>query len=186
MRDKTPDVGARGGFYRADQVVGRVVQELPEAELGFGDDRDRAGGERCHRGLRAFLRQRRANDDRRGPLMHDLLEKSDPVHARHLDIEHDHVGPLAFHPLHGEKGVGRGADHFDAGIGIEQAGQYLAHHCRVVHHHDFDAIHADSLDSSGSAAMGSIWRAQTSPLATSKMICRWPTPNRLSETMGMP
>jgi hypothetical protein len=38
------------------------------------------------------------------------VQEREPVHARHLDVEHEHVGPLAPHLLHRVDRVHRGGD----------------------------------------------------------------------------
>src|SRR5581483_8892136 len=47
---------------------------------------DRAGFQRLHQRLGTFLGQRRAHDHGDRSLAHNLAEKGDAVHARHLDV----------------------------------------------------------------------------------------------------
>jgi hypothetical protein len=48
--------------------------------------------ERRQGGLGAALGQGRHHDHRHRPELHDLFEKLDAVHVRHLDVESDHIG----------------------------------------------------------------------------------------------
>ena len=53
-------------------------------------------------------------------LHHEFFKERQPVHARHLDIERDHVGDLLADALSGNKGIAGGRDDLDLGIGGEQ------------------------------------------------------------------
>jgi hypothetical protein len=87
---------------------------------------------------RRRLGERGAHHHRRRPLGHDLAQEADAVHARHLHVQHHHVGPARGHLGPGEQRVAGGGDHVDA-AGREQVGQVLAHHGGVVDHDGGDA-----------------------------------------------
>jgi hypothetical protein len=62
------------------------------------------------------------------------VQEGDAVHARHLHVQHDHLGPAAGqrgHLVPGEQRVLRRAHDLDAAA-REQLGQVLAHDGRVV------------------------------------------------------
>ena len=63
------------------------------AEARLGDDLDRALLERAQRRLGARAGEAGADDDRDRVLRHQLAQEREPVHARHLEVEHDHVRP---------------------------------------------------------------------------------------------
>ena len=66
-------------------------------------------------------------------LRHDLLEKREPVHARHLDIERDHVRNLLADALGCNKRISGGGNHFDRRIGREHLAQRTANDCGIVY-----------------------------------------------------
>ncbi|BCU07002.1 hypothetical protein Atep_16790 [Allochromatium tepidum] len=119
----------------AEQGLG-VFRELAQPYLGLGDDVDRPGAHRLHGDLGALLGQGRADDDRRRPLGHEPAQEGQAIHARHLDVEHDDVGPLLLHQLARKQRVARRAHDLDAGDARELFGEYLPHHRRVVHDQD--------------------------------------------------
>jgi two-component system chemotaxis response regulator CheY len=59
-------------------------------------------------------------------------------HTRHLDVEHDDIGPLRFHALHGEQRIGHGSNDFDGRIRSQQLDEHLPDDRPVVDDHDFD------------------------------------------------
>ena len=61
-----------------------------------------------------------------------FLQEGEPVHARHFDVERDHVRHLLGDALGGDKRIAGRGDHFDLRIGGEHLAQRLAHHGRVV------------------------------------------------------
>ena len=79
-----------------------------------------------------FFGQRRADQNRNRLVGHDLLQERQPVHVRHLDVEHDHVGPALLHLAHRDQRVGRGV-HVDPHLARQHGGHHLPHHGGVVH-----------------------------------------------------
>ena len=122
----------RRGLHRlADAHLG-FHQELRGAETRLEDHVDGAGLERLHQRLGALLGQRGAHHHGDRPLRHQLAQEGDAVHARHLDIQRDHVGHFGLDAPRGDERIGRGADHRDVRIAAEHLGQRLAHDRRVV------------------------------------------------------
>ena len=68
------------------------LQAVGHADLRLGDEVDRAELQRAQRHVGAALGQRGDHHDRHRPQPHQLAEEVDAVHARHLDVERDHVG----------------------------------------------------------------------------------------------
>ena len=89
--------------------------------------------ERLKSALRALLGEARTDHHRYRVLGHDLLEKRQPIHARHLDIQGDDIRHLFADTLSRHEGVGRGAYDLDFRVGGEDFAQGLSHHCGVVH-----------------------------------------------------
>jgi hypothetical protein len=106
---------------------GRLVHEVHRAQL------QAAEGD-----LGPLLRLRGEEEDGGWTVRHDAPQGLEPVHARHLDVEGDHVRPQveglfpAFLAVHGH------AHHLDVGRGAEHAGEGLAHERGIV-----DDEHAD-------------------------------------------
>ena len=65
-------------------------------------------------------------------LAHDLLQKSQPVHARHLDVQRDHIGNLFADPVGRHKWIAGRTHDLDFRVGGEYFAQGLADHCGVV------------------------------------------------------
>ena len=65
------------------------------------------------------LRQRGADHDRDWIVGHDLAEERQTVHARHLEVEHDHVGPPLFHLAHRDQRMRRGV-HMDTHLARQE------------------------------------------------------------------
>ena len=62
------------------------------------------------------LGQRRHHHHRHRPQPHQVLEEREAVHARHLDVQREHVGIELLDLLAGDQRIGRRADHLDARI----------------------------------------------------------------------
>jgi hypothetical protein len=67
-----------------------------------------------------------------------ILQKREAVHARHLEVEREHVGVEFLDLVAGGVGVDRGADDFDVGIGFERIAHEFADDGGVVHDQDAD------------------------------------------------
>ena len=107
-----------------------LVEELADVQARLRDDVERALLERAHRRVRPLAGQRGADDDGNRVFGHEPREELEAVHARQLEVEDDHVGPLPRNLLHGDVRVGRGRrlDAFER----EQRRQRLADDRRVV------------------------------------------------------
>lgn len=68
----------------------------------------------------------------------DALRQLQSGQARHLDVGDHNIGPLALHALPGLLAVGRGADHVDVRLELEQGRQCAAHHGLVFGEEDAD------------------------------------------------
>ncbi len=68
-----------------------------------------------------------------------FFKKRQAVHARHLDIQRQHVRPQAQDLVARDKRIGRGAHYFQIRLRRQAFGQHLAHDGRIVHdqHSDF-------------------------------------------------
>ena len=84
-------LAAAAAFTASQSVDARVLKKLLGAQPRLGDDLHRAVFERSECALRALFGQTRTDHHRNRMLAHDLLEEGEPIHARHLDVERDHV-----------------------------------------------------------------------------------------------
>ena len=112
-----------------------------DAELRLGDEVDRAELERAQRDLGAALGQRRDHHHRHRPQPHQPGQEIEAVHARHLDVERDHVGrEFADHLARDQRVAGR-ADAFHVALAVDDFGEQAAHQRRIVDHHHADLFH---------------------------------------------
>jgi hypothetical protein len=125
----------------AYQLLRGARQVLFQPDFRLVENHDGAGGQGLDGRGRAGFRERRTDDDGSRPLLHHLPQEGHPVHARHLDIQQNHVRPVHFHALHRKQRVRYSGDDLDLRVGLQQVHHHLAHHGRVVHDHDFDAAH---------------------------------------------
>ena len=129
---------ARGGRrldLRADLELQRV-EGFAQALRGLGDVVDGPQLQCAKRGVGTILGQRRDHHDRHGPHAHQPFEELDAVHARHLHVERQHVGIERLDLLARDDRVGRGAHDLEVGVARQDAGQHLAHECRIVDDED--------------------------------------------------
>jgi hypothetical protein len=66
-------------------------------------------------------------------LAHELLEKGQPIHARHLDIERDHIRHFVGDPVGRDEWIAGRGDDLDLRIGGEHLAQRLAHYGGIVY-----------------------------------------------------
>jgi cell division protease FtsH len=90
----------------------------------------------------ALLRERAHHQNRDRMQVHDPAERVQPVHARHLDIQRDHVRVQLGNLLDGLLAVARRGDHGHPRILVEHGRERLAHERGVVHHeHAYGSDH---------------------------------------------
>lgn len=82
----------------------------------------------------AMHRQNHHPCPRRHPL--EALDRLQPVHAGHGDIQQDDVGPQVTGAANGLPAVSRLADHQEIGLGIQNGPQTLAQDAVILHHQD--------------------------------------------------
>ena len=124
------DAGLGGAAHGVEEDHRRLVEELADVDARLRHDRERALVEGPHREVRPVAGQRGAHHHRDGVLRHDPRKEGEAVHARQLEVEHDHVGPLLAHLLHGDVGIGR--DRRRDALEREERRQGLPHDRRVV------------------------------------------------------
>ncbi len=133
-----PRPGLGGGFKGLNHLAARVFKVLLQAQLGLGQHRHRASGQRFQRHFAALGGKRGANDGGNGCAGHDLPQKRQPVHARHFNVQQQHIGRILADHVHGQEGIGRAADQLYLGVAREHVRQRLAHHGGVIDHKNFD------------------------------------------------
>ena len=72
---------------------------------------------------------------------HELGQKTQPIHARHLDVEGEHIRIELGDLVPGDVGVRGDADHLDAGKGGQPFEQHPAHSGAVVDDQDAHRLH---------------------------------------------
>ena len=65
---------------------------------------------------------------------HQVLEKLQPIHSWHFDVQRQHVGLELLDLVARDVGVCRRANDLDLAVSREDFGEQLAHQRRVVHH----------------------------------------------------
>ena len=83
---------------------------------------------------------------------HDLLEERQTVHVRHLDVEHDDVGPPLLHLAHRDQRMRRGV-HMDAHLARQHGGHHLPHDGGVIDDEDVQRVGGRYLFHVGSPAI---------------------------------
>src|ERR1700677_2017636 len=106
----------------------------------LGDKVDRAESQRLEGGVSARLGMGAEQDHRQRCAAHDEAQRLHAIHARHFQIERNHVGPEFLDLLQSESAIHRGADDFDGRIAREDRGDELAHQRGVVHDEDADGV----------------------------------------------
>ncbi|MPN03006.1 hypothetical protein SDC9_150229 [bioreactor metagenome] len=137
-RCQVVQTGAGGGPHFVDQLARGIAEKVAQADLGLGDDGYRPGCHRVERHRHPGFGQRRADDHRRRVFLHDLAQETEAIHARHLDVENDHVGPVAVEFFHREQGVRRCRDDLDVVRLGQNAAQHFTNDGRVVDDMDGD------------------------------------------------
>ena len=139
-------VGSGGAAHSLHDVTGGVFEKAFQTESGLGDDRYGASRKGLESGSCALFGERGADDHRRRAFGHDFPEEADAVHARHFDIDDEHVRPACLHFFKGEQRVGGGGDNLDAGVAGQGLCDHLTDHRRVIDDHDLYLVsHACSL-----------------------------------------
>jgi len=135
------DVGLGGDADLVGDVVSELAQAIGHADLGLGDEIDRAQLQRLERDVGTALGQRRHHHHRHGAQTHQLGEEVDAIHARHLHVQGDDVGVEVADHLARDQGVGGRADAGHVGLAVDDLGEHAAHQGRVVYHHHSDLAH---------------------------------------------
>ena len=128
------EAGRRHPANRAHAICFEALGDLADRcrAARLGDDVDRAGAQRLDRRRRPALRQRADDDHRHRPVLHQLAQEAQAVHARHLDVERDHVRLEPQDQVARDERIGGAADHFDVRLALQRVGEQLAHDRRVV------------------------------------------------------
>ena len=109
-----------------------IGQSRVRSDHGFGNHIDRAGLKRLNRDLRTAPRHGRDHHGRNCAVRHVGLEKTDPIHSRHFDVQRDHVGPLGLKHPRRHLGRGRRAHNFDPGVFAQTQRQNPSDHGGII------------------------------------------------------
>ena len=103
---------------------------LPAMRLGHAVER--AHFHRADGNIRGLVRQRGDHHHRHRPQPHDFLQKIQPVHMRHFDVERDDIRLQRLDGGARLVGVGGLADHLDLRIGAQCGGNQAPHGGRII------------------------------------------------------
>ena len=120
-------------LHRLAEHQPRLLQKLLGPQFGLRNDIYCPVLQRPQCALRSLLCKARTNHHRNRMLTHQLLQESKPVHARHLDIQRNHIGHLVPYPVGGHKWITRRRRDLNLRIARKNLAKRLPHHCRIVH-----------------------------------------------------
>lgn len=129
---KELDFDGRSHADLLDQFVGILAQTGRDRAIGLAHEIHRAQFERVQRHLGPALCERGDHHHRHGPQPHQIAQEGQPVHARHLDIEREHIGIEFLDAFARHIGVLSRTHHLDPRGRPQDLGQQLAHQGRVV------------------------------------------------------
>ena len=132
MRSPRSHMRPRGRLHLRDNFGLFGEQARLQVYRWLGDKIHGADFERPQRGIRAFLGQRGDHDHGHRAQRHQLLKKGDAVHARHLDVERQHIGVKLLDLLARDDWIGNGAHHLDFRIGGQHAANHVPHERGIV------------------------------------------------------
>ncbi len=140
--DRRP-IDARPGPRRHLELADELVAHLDGAAYHV-DARllrvvDRTELERAQRGFAASRRQRGDHHDWQRMRLHQLLEELEAAHARHFDVQSEHVWLEVLKLAPGGVAIERGADDLDLRVAAQDVAQRAAHQRRIVDHQHLDA-----------------------------------------------
>jgi hypothetical protein len=119
-----------GGCRHADlggDVRRQQLETIGHTDLGLGDKVDGTELQRAQRGLGAAFGQGGDHHHRHRAQAHQLGQEIQPVHARHLDVERDHVGVEFADHLPCHQRVGGRADALHVALPVDDLGEQAAH-----------------------------------------------------------
>ncbi len=131
-----PGLGEPGPRRRLDRIANadtRLLEKFPGPQLRLGDDLDSSLGQRRESRIRTGSGQRRTDHHRNRVLAHNLIQKRQAVHARHLDIQRDDVRCYFLDARYRGIRVRSDAHHVDLRIRLQDFLQCLADRGRIVH-----------------------------------------------------
>src|ERR1700747_112586 len=71
---------------------------------------------------------------------HDHAQRFHAVHARHFQVQRNHVGTQLFNLLERERAIHGGAHDFDGRVALQDVGDELAHERGIIHHENSNAF----------------------------------------------
>ncbi len=141
-----------GGAHRGEAHAGggRGLDHRDEARaegaegartVGFAEHVHRAELEGLERVIGPALRQGAEHDDRHRPMLHEQAQEGEAVHARHFQVEREHVGLQLADAVARLVGIAGGADNLDGRVGAEGVGGDLPHEGGIIDDEDTDFAH---------------------------------------------
>src|SRR5260221_6713694 len=112
-----------------------LFQKSADAYLRFRNDIDCADFQSANGGFGSGSGQTRTNHDWHGILGHEFLEKGQPVHPRHFQIQKDHIREKLLHLVKSDERISRHIYTKSALFG-EYRHQDLPHDARIIDNED--------------------------------------------------
>ena len=127
-----PNPSDSGRLDLFDEFLREFLHPETDVDLRFGHDIHRAQLQRAESRLAALLRQGTDHQHRHGRRRHEFLQKRQPIHVRHYNVQRDDVRTQRFDFLPGAGRIMRDAHDFDILILRQQMRQKLPDQGRVV------------------------------------------------------
>ena len=130
------DAGAGRQLHLGRDFVGLLHRAGHQVEFRLGHEIDRAERERPHGRFATLLRQRRDHHHRHRLVFHQPVQERQAVHARHFDVEGQHVRFELGDLVPGDVGVLGSADDLDFRVFLQKIGQNCPHEHRIIDDQD--------------------------------------------------
>ncbi len=127
LRAARHQTGAGGGADLVGDHLAVGHHAFTDAQLRFGDEIDRPQLQRAQCDFRAFRRQRRDHHDRHRTQTHQFFQEIEAVHARHLDVQRQHLRVVLFNQIARHQRIGGRGHHFHIGMAVDDLRHQLTH-----------------------------------------------------------
>lgn len=132
---------ARGGADLIGDQLAIGQHPLADPQLRLGHKVHRAQLQRPQGDLRPLPGQGRDHHHRHRAQAHQFLQKVEAVHARHFNIQCQHLRIEFFDQIPRDQRVLRGGHHLHIGVAVHDLGHQLAHQRGVIHAQYPDLVH---------------------------------------------
>src|SRR5262249_16889931 len=135
---RAPHFAFRRSLDLHDQVLADFLHVDRTCGARLGDKIESPQRQRFERGGSTFCAQRAHDNHRHLRFAHDLAEHFHSVHARHLQIQRDHVWLEVFDFFEPKRSVHSCAYNLDVAVPRQNLRNQFAHQSRIIHHQNPD------------------------------------------------